>query len=95
MTRSAESSSLTPLLAVPTAGIAWVLTGIFPLIVLPVGVVAAVGVGVILLRTHRMNWLAWVLVGLAVGVGLYFASAVLNVVNPGPSSGQVTGSAGG
>lgn len=95
MRSSTESSSLSPLLAVPTAAIAWLLTGFFPLTVLPASVIAALGVGMILVRTHRMGWLAWVLIGLPVGVGLYFALAALNVLIPGASSGEATGSAGG
>ena len=89
------STSATSLLAIPVAAAAWVLTALFPLVLTPIGgVAAAVGALLTGLRIRRLNWLVWLLLGVGIGVGLYFISAAFNILNPQPASGQFGGTAG-
>jgi len=92
--RHSGSTSLTCLLIVPAGGVALVLTAIVPLALTVVGLVAAVSAVVMTVRVRHANWLTWTLIGLAAGVGCYYASAAWNVVSPLPASGGSSATAG-
>lgn len=86
-----KPSSLTPLLALPTAIVGLFATDFFPLIGTALGILAVVAAVLVFIRLPARRWVAWLLAGFAIGTLILWALALNNMHNPGAPSGSGSG----
>ena len=79
---------LNGLLAVIGAFCGLILTQFLPMIGLALGIAAAVAAVLLFLVKRVPRWAAWLLVGVAIGVAIYYLLALVWILNPAPASGS-------